>query len=169
MCLITEQKEPFTADKDIPVWKLVGQFHNYFMNCLYYGSCINYRVGETYTTKMEKSNSNPLAADEASWNRYFGTGISLVGFTKIRKGFHSCNSLERVIMFDKGHIRDGLPVYLECIIPKGGLYYQDDTGLLVSDKITVVAAWCTETGRKIKTNKHGNPIKVFKRAAQTSS
>jgi hypothetical protein len=129
MCLITPLKEKKIAEEDITVYKV-----------LIYGSSLlqgfTYEKDILYETKIEDS-YDWCAADSFSLEilnkEYpdFRKGFNRDKLICIGQGFHSCNSVKRAqemkdCKSEKIH---------EFLIPKGSEYYEDLSGLLVSNKI----------------------------------
>ena len=136
MCLITEQKKIIVTRKNHIVYKLVKRLTNNQCAALLYR--FNYMKDVTYNTEM-KLTKTPNTFDEIvstrytkSWNRYVTKGKYLSdNYTCIGAGFHSTNNPERME-------KDVYTNYVmaEFEIPKGAKVYRDDTGLIVSNKIT---------------------------------
>jgi len=126
MCLITPFKEPKVAEEDMTVYKiLTDNQHSSFYSPFYYN------LGELYETKMEES-EEWLYADETAQK---STRRPYNDLICIGKGFHSCNTIERAEELKEGLIQKRH--VFECTIPKGSMYYEDTSGLLVSNQIIV--------------------------------
>jgi len=138
MCLITEQKKPKVADKDIVCYKAGGynKQKNIFWGIYY---CFEYELSKLYKTKLKESTDcfyyDSEAIEQYGLNPFhFRPGKLMEELKKryniIGSGFHSAESLDRLK-------REGRSEKAKCIIPKGSLYYKDKTGLLVSNQIIV--------------------------------
>ena len=118
------------ASEDIKVFKIIEKFENNIISA-YRG--FEYKIGQLYETEIGLTET-------------FST-------SSIRQGFHSysnecrleqgCTYLKQPafrIMF-KGTCLDSFGCYkvsyckVNCIIPKGSQYYENDMGEIVSDKI----------------------------------
>ena len=132
MCLITEQKEPFIAQKDIEIRKLCkvvnGEIYNYFSSWFF-----KYELNTLYKTDMVANNIPENSFDSEVRIAYNLTHKSFEEeaskLTNIHEGFHSVlkDYESRNWLFKR--------TYAEGIVPKNSLYYLDKTGLIVSNQI----------------------------------
>lgn len=136
MCLITSQKKPKTARKNMVVYKAlerkgpktaVSPYQNY-----------KYIIGKLYTTEIMSSDEwtthdsiDALYLDKNydGW-RYKTTMKNLL--MCIGKGFHATLTIERLNDDDD----DDTTIY-ECVIPKGSKYHLDGTNQIVSNQIII--------------------------------
>lgn len=131
MCLVTTQKEPLIASKDITVYKslsigfrgiIKSQFERFI-----------YELNKLYETTIEHSkdwtcyDNDAVDAIERKYP-YWTKGIEK-DLICLGDGFHSAATIER--------LHHGGSIF-ECVIPKDSEYYMDETGLVVSNKIIVV-------------------------------
>lgn len=121
MCLITRQKEPLIAEEDITVYKiLTGR-----RAAIYY--YFKYEKDLLYVTVMQKA-LDIMPADSYVMATYH-TSKDIIS---IGEGFHACTTIGRAEMLR------GVGEYIfKATIPKGSLYYKDETDLIVSDKIII--------------------------------
>lgn len=130
MCLITNQQEPKIAQEDITVYKNLFKIGNVFQSIF---NKFEWKLGELYRTKIEESpdwcsyddtDNNYLNANYNGWTRRSHEELKCFG-----SGFHSAK---------KGRLRTyGSEILVECTIPKGSEYYEDFTGLYVSNQIII--------------------------------
>lgn len=138
MCLVTEQKEPKILGEDLIVYKIVDEFYYspffgkifYRKNCLKKAKIEIWEKGEqihraivygdllaleTYDDKLTKNPENYIIIDQ---------------------GFHSMKTKTRAQI-----TLDGLSTsfksrkIVQFLIPAGSEYYEDSTGLIVSNQI----------------------------------
>lgn len=136
MCLITKQKKPFIAQEDVICYKGLSFYCNMLRSPI---QNFTWQLGKLYKNDLNVVNKIKKEsigcgcifkyADNLSYKYYSKLRVNL---TIITTGFHSCNNIERLINMDYSSIK----VY-ECIIPKGSLYFEDETGLLVSNQIII--------------------------------
>lgn len=135
MCLITNQKEPFVADRDIVCYKALsesaGSIYRDFV----------YILGDTYETEILPAGMgySHYAFDEEDSKalklyRYVNEDrlrkMSELGYVSFGQGFHSAKKKTRIKL-------DYDEFLYKCIIPKGSQYYVNPSGLMVSNKIIV--------------------------------
>ena len=141
MCWYGKLTDEHIADKDIKCWKIVVRLANENIFRPYYRhkKCsMTYEVGKVYFTSMH-------------YFRYPDKSL------EIYKGLH-CYSKIVVIenLYDELHNHNGYKVtfpqaneiilsshpekavLLECIIPKGTLYYVNDKGEIVAEKLKLI-------------------------------
>jgi len=143
MCLITEQKKAKIAEEDITVYKevIIGD-----EKCMSPIHGFEYKFNKLYTsaTLRPKSIIGLRFADDFSIHDirtgvyYFSDKkVNIAGgevvidnkccdYVVISKGFHAYTNFER----DKD-------INVKCIIPKGSEYFEDATGLIVSNQIII--------------------------------
>ena len=135
MCLITTQSVPTILKKDKIVYKLLCDDYRskFYKDYLYVPRILN-------TTEIKiAQDGDKWAFDKISSNHYFDNDNEY-NFQDLRfygQGFHSINSLERYFNYIKNHPQSNDKILVKCIIPKGSEIYEDETGLLVSNKIIV--------------------------------
>lgn len=125
MCLaINKDEQPKVAEENIIVYKSVRVRDNELLS-----SYRNYiwKKGLLRVTKMEESDEK-LYADwrDKDINYGFHTQLKFIG-----KGFHSCGSFIRATEIKQWYDEQ----VMECMIPKGALYYHNLSDLYVSNKI----------------------------------
>ena len=136
MCLIIKKDEvPLVASKDITVYKAL--FDNGDKSAKSALQGFIYKLGQLYETEIEECDEM-VAADVDSSIYYdvnypkwlMGEGVKSIG-----PGFHSVATKSRIAN-DDGYFDAGEDLY-ECTVPEGSIYYQDGSGLLVSNKIII--------------------------------
>lgn len=136
MCLITTQKVAKVAEKDIIVYKEMNKISDTTCTSGYQGYL--YTLGILNKTEIKDVESNNWtcadSVDSKYLNKTYGNDWNKRRPAELRcigQGYHSFKTLERM---DQG-------VYLddryECAIPAGSEYYEDATGLLVSNQIII--------------------------------
>ena len=148
MCLITKQREAVVAAADIVVYKL---FIRDSLTTLHR----NYTYESDGVHQTEFTFSDDLfvpldyKVDDWLWETYpdlrpdWSAGAyhlsDAAGCISVQQGFHSYGSTERA-KYNKTdqYLQDESNVVIRaCIIPTGSLYYEDETGLLVSNQIII--------------------------------
>jgi len=143
MCLITKQQQSETATTDIPVWKVLdSDLKSLFMDFQYKDGVV-YQQDIELITEEDYNNRELLdrvcAYDGAVYRKY-GKGLCSdvmnPNFVYIEKGFHAFTNRERG---EDGTRSSAYGIYndimAEFIIPEGSEYYEDETGLIVSNHI----------------------------------
>jgi len=132
MCLITTQKKPKKARKDMLVYKALRECSETIASSVY--ECHKYILGELYTVQIQQDNDWTAAdQDDQAWltrnypNWNHGTETELIC---IGAGYHASTTPKRIQKWFTE------PIY-ECTIPKGSEYYEDATGLIVSNQIII--------------------------------
>lgn len=131
MCLVTEHREPLTAEEDTVVYIILRPN----LRSIYKGFV--YELGKSYKTVLDPRNigsGNVWSADEIT-SSYYGwksVGWKFSNLLAISKGFHSYQNYQRAI-----EQLDELETLVQCTIPKGCIYYKDSTGLLLSNQLRV--------------------------------
>lgn len=138
MCLITDQKRAFIAEKDITVYKLLeGNMLSPYTN-------FTYEVGKLYKTTIKRE----LEEDRCCFDRRDHYDISKKwpnwpndsSLKAFGRGFHAALKKERLMSNDVDTYYGDI---YKCIIPKGSKYYVNISGLVVSNQIIV-------TNKKVK-------------------
>lgn len=136
MCLITYKQEYKKANHDIIVYKALTENrdspHQHF----------HYPIDELMTSELKSSGSDMMAADSLvnQWitkqRNYYEALTTLMS---VGEGLHAFTNVPR----GKEYIIDylfggdeGLLLF-EAIIPKGSVYLEDETGLIVSNQLVV--------------------------------
>lgn len=150
MCLITNQRTPYIAEKDIIVYKaLMLTSHEDRVRPTYIVG-FEYILGRLYNTIITNSTTEYACLDSedsiaiekaydippspnAMYRKAKVNAGELMSYTN---GFHSA--------LDKDRLRDELynhsSVHIfECIIPKGSEYYINASGLVISNAIIINA------------------------------
>ena len=133
MCLLTYQKEPIILEEDKIVWKKMDKFEDKIFS-VYFN--FRWELNKLYEIEIKTTNYFVQTYDTIQYDRYFDTEINNYrkGTIKLTKGFHSFNNKEYAIEDTKSSY-----YYLfECKIPKGSEYYEDETGLCISNKIIII-------------------------------
>jgi len=135
MCLITTQKKPLIAKKDITVYKLLDP--NYKSPYTYY----QYKPGKLVKAKIKDSHEwcGFDSIDQAWLDEHYPTWFEsardhkpLKSLKCIGSGLHSAATEDRLY----GTKAKG-EMIVKCTIPKGSEYYKDATGLRVSNQLIV--------------------------------
>ncbi len=147
MCLITDDKTLYIAREDIVVYKYLSEIYTLDSGekaaCSLTGK-FWYTPGIKYSTQIEESNSWKCADDTAySWEKKSFEGNSIKKkLLCIGQGFHSYKTKKRAVEgYEEMEMSQRL---FKCIIPKWASYYQDNTGLIVSNTLIVVEDIFTE-------------------------
>lgn len=122
MCLQTLWKKPRVAKRAITVYKVLHNWRSI------YQIGFQYERNKLYTTTLRTERDEiPECFDKnaGSWAREQGYEKLL----SVSHGFHAMTNKERAK-------RTHHTVYI-AVIPKGAKYYEDGTGLIVSNKIRV--------------------------------
>lgn len=138
MCLITEQIEPFIAEEDIIVYKLIRKDFSPAhepRNIIFVKGYkpMTYEIGKLNETEIKTSESFSVPTDEVEkglidkYGDNFRSNKLLISYGQ---GFHSF--INNIDSFDN---RNRLNV--ECTVPKGSEYYLDGLGFMVSNKIII--------------------------------
>lgn len=136
MCLITEQKTPLIAEKDIVVYKVMESklrsFFRYFQ----------YEIDKLFETEIKENDENlwiaccSLDTDYLQKKYKVDCVRDLKGHPNLiclKYGFSSCKSIKVALIVNdacRGTI-------YKCIIPKGSEYYKDKVGFIISNKIII--------------------------------
>lgn len=135
MCLLTTWKKPKTAIEDIVVYKVleIKKLETSEIVLVSPYMFFTYNFNTLYTTEFEaEASDDPCPFDEeAQENRdnMINNGIS---YWAIGSGFHSALS-EKRLQFNTSYYKKPF----QGIIPAGSLYYEDSTGLIVSNQIII--------------------------------
>ena len=141
MCLITKQKEPIILKEDLVVYKVLDKDLKSAMQEF------QYAFNTLYEAEIEES-ENPCFA--GSYDRkYYGKGLillNLVGpntitdksFIAYGRGIHFASSIERANIYKNEIYYGARFVIVECLIPAGSEVYYDETGLGITNQLTVV-------------------------------
>ena len=143
MCLITTQKIPFIADKDIVCYKALSEVGGLLWAI--HRDSFSYNLGVLYETKILKAAEydRRFVFDVEDNKALERDGLSVqdrisrmdeLGYVSYGPGFHSAQEPERFVKNDPNDI-------YECIIPAGSEYYVNPSGLMVSNKIKIVKKW----------------------------
>lgn len=138
MCLVIDRNTPLQkANYDIICYKVLHE------SLTSVNQSFQYEIGEKYKTDFS-INTKGCPADHIAADKYPDYVVN--DYVYIQKGFHSYRNIRR--MFDTGYWprlvvnmkRSTFTklIVVRCIIPKGALYYEDETGLLCSNEIRVI-------------------------------
>lgn len=128
MCTITTWMEPKIAEKDITVYKILD---NYLRSV---HTRFQYEFGKLYSTEMESVED--MCTYDSHDTNYLDSNISdwrsLKKVKSIGPGFHSALKPSRLTPDNESEY-----IFM-CKIPKGSLYYEGVTNLIVSNQIIIV-------------------------------
>lgn len=124
MCMITNWTEPKEALEDITVYKLLNLDGTSFFKSF------PYKKKELYTTVMTETSNEGALDDKEEQDMSIYSNLRY-----IEQGFHSAGSRKRLEEMRFMYILDSIIV--ECTIPKGSLYYKNDSDLYVSNQIII--------------------------------
>jgi hypothetical protein len=137
MCLVTEQLEPIILEEDKIVYKAVELIitpspDEYVMSAY---QRFRYKLGKLYSAVIAHEPKS-----EKIYVRYYSDEQEIYYERKpsktlvtISTGFHGFINLETA----EYYLEEGLEVIVECTYPKGSEYYEDATGLCVSNQIII--------------------------------
>ena len=136
MCLITEQKTPLIAEKDMVVYKVMEtnlcSFFQYFP----------YEIDKLFETEIKHNDETiwtaccSLDSDYLMQKYKVDCVRDLKGHPKLiclKYGFSSCKSIKVASEINHGY----RGTIYRCIIPKGSEYYKDKVGFIISNKIII--------------------------------
>lgn len=136
MCLITRQREPYIAETDITVYKILrlNEFENTFHSAYYNlydsnGYGMLYELGKLYETTIKKEYDGQPFDQRAKIN---ARNIPYQDRISYGQGFHSAIKENRLDAEQSPYYKK-----FECTIPKGAEYFLDETDLCVSNKIII--------------------------------
>lgn len=134
MCLLTYQTKPSIAKKNIRVYKvfIVLNKDNTLLSPYMH---FKYTLNQLFVVNnaffgINTKNRSPF--DNWATEVYRNRGDLLFNVQSYAEGFHSMFTLSRA----KLGMRKDENIY-ECIIPKDSLYFEDETGLIISNQIIV--------------------------------
>lgn len=133
MCLITDQKKPKIAEEDMTVYKILlksmGTYSTMF-------ELFKYDLNVLYETTIKKSSDISCLddIDEDALKKTFGQWKKNPKLIAYGQGYHSAYEAERL----KSLANEFDGVIMECVIPKGSKYYDNISGLVVSNQLIVV-------------------------------
>lgn len=164
MCLITEQRKPFIASRDITVYKEMN-IASKILKPGFWPCSFVYEYGILYQTEILKSElimyHDQLVVDFYGFKleqqkpftgKLSGKIVKRITTVRERYAFYKDIKIacERKILFSYGAGFHSMSrarlkncklnteqIITECTIPKGSLYYRDKTGLIVSNQIIV--------------------------------
>lgn len=126
---MTFQKKPIILSEDKIVYKALekGLISPYIR--------FIWELNKLYETKIKTTDYGPFYDEEQRSIYRNDMGYVKDGVTRIGQGFHSFTNIEYIdtISNRRGFIWD---IY-ECMIPAGSEYYEDKTGLCVSNKLII--------------------------------
>jgi len=137
MCLITIQNDPCIAQEDLIVYKsfLKNTDENIFKTPFQF---FTYEINKLYETEIKLVKKTEFIGIEAFDNDSIDKSKLDFDVHKyinvISNGFHSLKEPDRI---DDDSIYELDLKIVECIIPKGSIYYTDNSGLIVSNKIII--------------------------------
>jgi hypothetical protein len=135
MCLVTLQKEPLIAEQDMKIFKILTKTLK-----------PPYWMGEPY--ELEKLYQTELVKVDPTIEKYISyfdsrarnayNSADLYSLITIGQGFHSITDFDRAkdALDNMFHFTDEKFMHT-ATIPKGSLYYEDSTFLIVSNQIII--------------------------------
>lgn len=131
MCLLTYQKEPIILKEDRVVWKTLHKD----LTTVYYN--FKYELNTLYKESIKFSSSSKCYDNEQSIYQTEDKQSLKKGVFSISEDFHAfCDEKYIDIIIER---YDSYPFHkFKCIIPAGSEYYEDETGLCVSNQIIIV-------------------------------
>jgi hypothetical protein len=150
MCLITQQLVPNIAENDITVYKFLKKLEKHYESFLY--TKFKYFPGVLVTTVIRESTDlnfyDPISRikyDEIIKKMNLSHGASRAGhhardqgmIKSLGSGFHSFRAERKGDSKPNVNLKKRYISLVECTIPKGSLYYEDATGLIVSNQLIV--------------------------------
>jgi hypothetical protein len=133
MCLIKQKGEAQVAVEDITTYKILDNFRS-----LYYP--FKYEPKRLYSTEMKEDKDWIVADSDAEdaleeeygekWRESHKDELMIIG-----QGYHSCKTIGRAERLKLGY--GGICHIYVCTIPKGSLYYEDISDLVVSNQIVI--------------------------------
>ena len=138
MCLLTYQKEPIILKEDKVVWKVMkeeiaGKILAWFNNFYYtLNKLCKQPINIGDTVEAFDDPQFEMYIDEIDLKTY----ILKENVISIDKGFHAFT--DKVLARKYAPIGSTNRFLYKCIIPAGSEYYEDETGLCVSNQIIIV-------------------------------
>ena len=138
MCLLTYQKEPIILKEDKVVWKVMkeeiaGKILAWFNNFYYtLNKLCKQPINIGDTVEAFDDPQFEMYIDEIDLKTY----ILKENVISIDKGFHAFT--DKVLARKYAPIGSTNKFLYKCIIPAGSEYYEDETGLCVSNQIIIV-------------------------------
>jgi len=138
MCLLTYQKEPIILKEDKVVWKVMkeeiaGKILAWFNNFYYtLNKLCKQPINIGDTVQAFDDPQFEMYIDEIDLKTY----ILKENVISIDKGFHAFT--DKVLARKYAPIGSTNRFLYKCIIPAGSEYYEDETGLCVSNQIIIV-------------------------------
>jgi hypothetical protein len=127
--LIELNAKPIEATEDLEVFKVVVAYNEKENWCRSIYKSFYYIFDKLYQTETEESIEGVLFDDLDRIAHGFDESKTKF----ITKGFHSANTKQRL----KNHAICLHQKIVKCIIPKGSMYYINETGCIVSNQIIV--------------------------------
>jgi len=126
MCLVTRQIKPKTMKKDLIVWKSVKldwsdrnkAYSRYYE--------FEWTRGVIYEKDLVKTRSTWKEAEKYDYVVWVAYPDQTGKFTSVSEGFHACKQERRGGAWDR------------FLIPKGALYFEDESGLIVANKMMYI-------------------------------
>lgn len=131
MCLLTYQKEPIILKEDKVVWKILKK------NLRSQHENFKYILEKLYKTEIVFTDSVYIYDDEQEIYRA-AFRVRKPGVVSISEGFHSFYSEGYIDIILARHVEYLGWCKFKAIIPAGSEYYEDETGLCVSNQIIIV-------------------------------
>jgi hypothetical protein len=134
MCLVSEQKVPKVAKRNIYSYKVVYKdaiAENYRSYC----ENFRYILGQTYKIELRIDKyDNDCFADSRAINRFHKKIRNGAKLFTVSDGFHSYSTIKRI---QELWLTKDLYIVL-CMIPKGSEYIKDGDSLIVSNQIIIL-------------------------------
>ena len=124
MCLVTKQKKPLTAKENIPIVKLVKISKGVIRSA--FETSFIWEIDKAYKSNLVYDGVKDFYFDIIAWSKYCG----ISKYIYVHQAFHSMS--EKRFLYSAWMFK-GAKGY----IPKGALYFKDETGLYASDKLVL--------------------------------
>ena len=131
MCLLTYQKEPIILKEDKVVWKLLEEDLSASHTDFQYTLGVLNKQAIKFSTDMIRFDKEQVIYQDIY-------GRPLPNVVSIGEGLHSFYSEEYIDLILARHAVYQDWCKFKAIIPAGSEYYEDETGLCVSNQIIIV-------------------------------
>jgi hypothetical protein len=126
MCLVLRKDTKISiAEEDLIVYKKIGKITDNTISS--YNRNYVYEFDKLYVTDIKEDNSRELQYHDITSLEYYRK-LDKNNLKSLGSGFHSYAYPER---------QEKYYTLQKCIIPTGSDYYQDETGLVISNKIII--------------------------------
>jgi hypothetical protein len=130
MCLILRRDEISSiAEEDIIVYKLMCEANSVTVKSPYLH--YEYIFNKLYKTIIKETDD--FCYFDTIDEYYYQNLNEDVELKSLSEGFHSALTINRLLNING---TTDYPIY-KCIIPKGSVYFKDETGLIISNQIII--------------------------------